>query len=1091
VVVTNLELVDISLPEGAVWQINREIEFTFSEPIDFTTVSSNTISIQTSNQVPATGVFRQRDANTVVFQPNCPTRQDLSDAGLQPGAVTYNLSVKGRDTSGQTIRSAAGGALGVTQRRRFSTPASSQASLAFLDVRPDGPPEPVLRSDEPDDDEQVGTYLEIGGDPDDRVYFERDPVTQELVLTIDGVVDPDFAVPLNLYSEPSSSVVVVIEFNQPVNPSSNNIAASRMRLEYLDSGGGWQAIDTLITLEANCTETGARVRLEPIGVLPAASRFRAVILPGFQDIVGQTNTETLVTFAVAPTRSVDFPSLPPPEIISDELKEDFDFGGSSPLSFEDTEALFDSPSAEWGDGKLTAAFSFDGTGGPGGDFDWIVKEGEIFFFDTTNTPIVGGPNGVPTATLNAVNGVVDVNDLIIEEGGEIRVQGPNPMRINATGDVRIDGKLDISGFNAKDVATLGTGNQIEIGGAGVGASGRGGHANTNTTTSTPRGGKGQGPYRQANTGGNGGEMGYNSAQGPNAVDNRRPGGGGGGRFAKDRTGLSTPAGVSTAATAGGPGNPLAKGAETGIRAAGGAPGLGPFQDGSDENDFFGVRPVVEGVSLVGLIRGELPSVWAGYGGGGGGNAGNTTTFPTTGWTCCALTGPSSDEKGGGGGGGGGGLHVKALGRIVFGFTGRILSNGARGGTGENTYFLDHIGGTGGGGSGGHIILESATLVDFTDGGLNTNTDVLKDWVQACGPVVKTGPVTYVNTCCRAQSNGGAGSAGVIQIHVPAATLAPGTDPGTTDIVIPSLAAAALDSLDQITSPPAIVMIPTFGARSKVRSEWISIGGADQKPGGAGLVSFLFEGVDTTPGPNPDEPGPDEGKILVDGSNVIDRTALVAENLEGSDTALILPGGGGLTFLLRGSSLQAIRTGTTGTSKISNDIYLRTPALLEDCTLRLGAENAPLIAQDFTVVSAVYDEGAVAPDDETLTLTVSSNSLETLQSFFDTNAPDQTLRYELLPRFFSVVTNGVEGTLPENAFVRVLFQAARDNGIGAPDEANPLVPWTGDISKFNDLDPGELQFFRFEVEFDLDSQAQGVTADTVPVSLDFLRVPFFF
>ena len=51
---------------------------------------------------------------------------------------------------------------------------------------------------------------------------------------------------------------------------------------------------------------------------------------------------------------------------------------------------------------------------------------------------------------------------------------------------------------------------------------------------------------------------------------------------------------------------------------------------------------------------------------------------------------------------------------------------------------------------------------------------------------------------------------------------------------------------------------------------------------------------------------------------------------------------------------------------------------------------------------------------------------------------------------------------------MLFQAASDNGSGAPDEANPLTPWTADVSSFNALPPGALQFFRYEVDFDLDA-----------------------
>jgi hypothetical protein len=1066
----------LSIQDGAVWHINREIVLQFSEPIDFSSVSANTINIRSASDVPAIGVFRLRDPFTVVFQPNCPTLDDFSDAGLQPGGVTYVLRVPGQNSSPNTLRSVTGVPLGIQQTRTFSTPASDLASIVFQDTRL-GPPDPILRDQ---GSTQAGaTYVEIGGDPTDRVYFEHD-ANQALVLS-----DPNFQSPLNLYSDGGARIAALIAFNQPVSPRSDNISQDRLRLEFRDPdpvNEVWHPIDTRVTLVANCTETGSTVRLEPVGVLPPSTEVRAVILPGFKDLVGEAVQTIRTDFSVFPTRPVEFTSLMPVDELSDEFNESYQFGGDSPLSFQDSTALFDTPVADWGNGRLSAAFSFEGTGGPGGDFDWVVHEGETFFFDTTSTPINGGPNGIPTTTQNAVRGVLDLRNLTIERGGEIRVQGPNPLRINATGEVRIDGRLDIGGFNAKDVATLNTGNQVEIGGAGAAGGGKGGNANDNITGPTPRGGRGQGPFRQGNLGGEGGEMGFSELASKNA---RRPGGGGGGRFSKDWIGTTTIADVSMAAGAGTSGNKNSTGAVSRARpSAGGAPGQGPFIDTNADNDFFGIRPVVVNGALTGLIRGELPSLWAGFGGGGGGNAGKR--FPNANWNF------NSDEKGGGGGGGGGGLHIKALGRIVFGRVGHIAANGGRGATGENTNFLDHIGGTGGGGSGGHVILESATLVDFTDGGLNVEQTV-RDIVLSGGPKLKTGPTDDVDSCsedssnsccvggagsggsCRGNSNGGAGGAGLIQIHVPDPSKPPG-DMAPADILVPRAALSATNALDQITSPPAFVMIPTFGKRSKARSDWISIGGADQKPDGSdGLVRFLFEGIDTT-----------TGRIQTVGASsiVADRTPLMTEtNLGTSTKARILPDE--ITLELVGAALNEIRSGTT--TDISNDVYLRTPALLEDCAVRMFIASNEAIFEDFTIVRAVYDEGETAPGDEALRVTVSAE--RPLTAFNSTG--EGTTAVKLLPRFFQVVTNGLPNSLPNTAFVRLRFQAARDNGVGAPDENNLLQDWTSDIRNFNSKPRGALQFFRYEVEFDLDKDGIGISADTEPVTLDFLKIPFVF
>lgn len=1067
---SSFQLNSLSVQNGSVWPINREIVLTFTDPVDFSTVSANTINLRSANDVPATGIFTLRDPRTVVFQPTCPRLDDLSDAGLQPGGVTYVLRILGSNTSPNTVRSQSGVPLGVQQTRTFTTPASSQSQVAFQDTRP-GPPVPVVRSAGSTDPN--ATYLEIGGDPDNRVYFELDS-NQQL-----GLSTPGFLVPLNLYSDRESRVAVLVAFNQPISPSANNLSDTRLRLEYRDSTGAWIPIQTRVSLQANCTETGSSVRLEPIGVLPSSSEFRAVVLPGFQDLVGETNLQAADSFARAPTRAVLFPSLDPPNEtdpkLSDAVIETFDFGGDSPLSFQDSTALFSSPVADWGGGELSAAFSFDGTGGPNGDFDWVVHTGEVFFFDTSNTPIVGGPNGVPTTTINAVNGILDLRNLVIEAGGEIRVQGPNRMLINATGDVIIRGRLDISGFGAKNVSTLNTGNQVEIGGAGTAGGGKGGNANENITGPSPRGGRGSGPFRQANLGGEGGEMGVNSNR--DCKNCRRPGGGGGGRFAKDWIGTNTVANAFTLiATAGFPGNSGGTNPANGARGAisrivpapGGEPGQGPFVDSSDENDFFGIKPVVDAGQTVGLIRGELSKLWAGYGGGGGGNAG--VVYPNPNWNF------NSDEKGGGGGGGAGALHIKALGKIVFGASGLILSTGGRGATGENTNFLDHVGGTGGGGSGGHVILESATAVDFTDGGTNLAAGT-QDFVLSAGPTRNIGTTNYVDNCCIQMSNGGAGSGGVVQIHVPKPTVAPSDSIVSSDIVVPTLALSTSNPIDEVTSPPAYVLIPTFGARSTARSKWISIGGADKRPSGPdGLVRFLFDGIETT--------GTEAGKIRTSGSTVTALTPLLVDlDLANSSTADLLPDG--VTLELTGAALTTIRAGST--AGISNDLYLRTPALLEGCSVRMFIAGAPANFEDFPIVRAIYDESVSGDEALRVTVTTERGPL----TGFNPGGLAGVTAFQLQPRFFQVITNGVNDSLPTSAFVRIRFQAARDNGAGGPDEDSPLVDWTSDISEFNGAGAGALQFFRYEVEFDLDANDQGVSRDTQPVSLDFLKIPFVF
>lgn len=1029
------QLPQISLPPGAIWKVNQEIVFTFSKDVDFSTVSLNTISIQTATGAPATGSFSLRGPRQVVFQPSCPQRADLTDSGLQAGGVGYTIRVPGRSSGvANTVRSTSGELLEVTQTRSFTTPIVANITEAFLDTKL-GPPAPIVRAQgslEPN-----ATYLEIGGDPDERVYFELDPA-QNIVLSV-----PGFKLPLNLYSDQPSHLAVVIEFDQALNPSSTNISSELMHLEFFDNTGTWQPLITRVSLAANCTETGARVRLEPVGILPQGSQVRAVVLAGLTDLVGEVSPAGRFNFAVAETRLVEFSSLTPADDLADEFPESFDFGGTSTLSFQDTQVLSASPSAEWGDGLLTAAFQFDGTGGPGGTFDLLVEDGDTVRIVTDNGPVLGA-DGSTVQFLD--EGRLNVRNLTIEEGGEVLVEGTFPLRIDATGDVIIRGLLDLSGESASDVIVPNTGNVPELGGRGGPGGGRGGNASEVTTNSTPIGGAGQGPGTVPNTGGGGGESGFAA---PTPKDSRRPGGGAGGRFAQNE-GASGTAGSTLAKSAIDPQR---------FTPRGGAVSSGPFVDGITTNNFLGTKAVAAGGVVTSLVRGELTGLMGGFGGGGGGNANPATTFPTPNW------GVSSDEKGGAGGGGGGGLHLRALGKIQFGDSGQIRCNGGRGGVGENVENQDHVGGNGGSGSGGHIILETASFIDFTDGGLATTT-AARNWLEALGGPTVTGPTPSPGGV----SVGGAGGSGVIQIHVPN-SISPPNGNQNPDIILPGPVAGVSDPIDALSSPKAHVLVPAFSAHSLARSDWIPLGGASQTPGGPppSPVNFRFAGTDIALGAN-------EGKILASGGKVQELAPLLDQDLEGNPNFTVLADR--VTLRITGTSLDVFDG--------LNDLYLRTPALLEGFIVRLSVAAE---SQDFPVVSAVYAEGALPLGDESLSLTVSEQAGD-LVDFINANTALGVIHVELVPRYFRVLTDGVDGALPSTAFVRVRFQGARDDGSGAPDAANPLVDWTGDISQFNAVTPGELQFFRFEVEFDLSAGAP-VSAGTQPISLDFLRIPFVF
>src|SRR5262245_31198467 len=128
---TGFKITAVNLTNGAVWRINRPIRITFTEPVDIASVNLNTINVRQVGGGPAAGEFfiDPLDPKTVVFQPLCPTRDDLSDAGLKAGTnpnnndlpYAYELNIIGVDeNSGLPVKSLSGEALALSDTRTFT-----------------------------------------------------------------------------------------------------------------------------------------------------------------------------------------------------------------------------------------------------------------------------------------------------------------------------------------------------------------------------------------------------------------------------------------------------------------------------------------------------------------------------------------------------------------------------------------------------------------------------------------------------------------------------------------------------------------------------------------------------------------------------------------------------------------------------------------------------------------------------------------------------------------------------------------------------------------------------------------------------------
>lgn len=1055
--VSTVENFATSATAAASRSINQPILFKFSAPVDFTTVDQNSISVELrttdeqGNQInqPSIGTYTMVDDKTISYQPRCPLLADLSDAGLLPGGNTYVIRITdvGGGSSATILRSTSGAPLqNAPGTLFFKTPTQTSPNL-FSDETV-GPPNLLFRSTL--NPSGPATNIVIGGDSANPVFFTSSGQVFSQPGTGDGsVLAPndqfDSGLPLNLYSSQASRLSFFLIFNQPVDPRATNINTNRIRLEAERTlnAGDWRKLPAEVQLIQNCTASGATLRVRPVGVLPQGVRIRVVLGSGFGDLSGVDQLLADVNNqVVVQTRTAG--------ALADEILESFTLsafdsqGNVNTSSLEDSKAAFADPRAKWGSGQLSPAFNFDGTGGPGNNFDLIVGAGQNLVINTDNDLITSADF---TQEQVVVGGRIDLRNLVVQEFGTLEFNGTNRVVINVTGTVTINGTVRINGRNALDVAGVSTATFPQPGATGNGGGGKGGDASREQTGSTASGDAGNGAFATSGRGGGGGETGYGGGQ--NTSPTRRRGGGGGGGVLGSSP---DPADILNAdtqglfVTEGGRGAPTASGALDDIKPpTGGTVGPGPFVDSNPLNDFFGTRFFPDTGAV---IAGELANPWAGAGGGGGGDCVRSNSFPHPQFS------NSTDDKGGGGGSGAGGIHIRALSTITFGPSGKLQANGGNGARGQTILFNGNFfvlsGGAGGGGSGGHVILETADQIN-----LGTGLDV----IEARGGM--GGPETQNNGV----GAGGSGGPGLIQLHVP--------DPDT-DIVLGG------QMLFEAVAPLPLTLVPSFGARSRARSKWISLGGA------VGLlpsdVNFTFEGIDKMAGAM-------SGAVLdanMDG--IVDDlpTLLNGGAVYPLATAPTLPS------ISATNDLQFLIDLTDPNTDFSADpIYVQNPALLRNFILQLvDSSQSPAAVGRFNIESAQVNSMT-----DVLTLTVSGEAFtdQNLTAFVAGMPANFTV--ELLPRYFRIVTAGLEDSLPVGNTVRFNFQGTGRNIAGEPDVgtgSTTLTPWTADVSDFSDamVTPSPIEFFRFEVEFNLDTTSGLSPVNPRPV-LQFLRLPFEF
>ncbi len=719
--------------------LNQQIVLTFDGNPNPDDVTLEGIQIATPNGVRASGSFEVQE-NKVIFTPTLPREQATAafngGAGLAPG-IPYNLRI-GPNTWD------------------FVGSCAPALLAAFPDL---ADPRGVLLGFTTTG---VVANYSLGLEPKNPRLVRTDPP--------DGAID----VSPNLYTDPdglfSPRRSFHLWFDAPINPHSQNL--EMFQLVDLDDRTSSSGTGLLLGVDVEVVSNdvhGAAVEITPSGILPFGHLLSLEFprrLPGIA-LASDPGEERSIatTFTIAED---------PGGTIRDTIHENFDtanqMAAATDLEDGQTPAAWD----ERDSNVLQPRFDFSGSGKLG-SFRPIASDDPdnptIIVLDTSRQvfPLFDGSTPEVLVPTIVEGGSFDFTDIEIPAGVVIEARGRNPLVLNATGEVKIAGEINVSGRPGTDENSFDSSITANPGGPGGVSGGRGGEGQPTVFSDTDppllispqRGGPGWGPFNADDIGGQGGECGmmdhpddngeyttdYELDTGRQNRDHAlgtvpsdpcqelthfhnngyKPPGGGGGSFRTLGQQASHGFGNVRADGKGGytvrrqQNDPL--GWKTLLA---GLPGASPFPDENANNNFIGAR-------------GEIQTLHGGQGGGAGGSA--LDSYYCGFW--CKIDQDSSnndvcvderesagivydsegDARGGSGGGGAGAFRIRALGPITIQEGAVLQAIGGDGGSGEAVGCGNWAGG-GGGGSGGAILLQSGTdvLVEaeaslLVDGGL--------------------------------------------------------------------------------------------------------------------------------------------------------------------------------------------------------------------------------------------------------------------------------------------------------------------------------------------------------------------------------------
>lgn len=475
--------------------------------------------------------------------------------------------------------------------------------------------------------------------------------------------------------------------------------------DHLDLATLFYEQDTDISLEENAFGHSL-VSLSPKGMLPFDTAVDVLIRNRIKSLNGNSLSNTGNYPPLSSLSALSFQTVvATAQTLEDEFVEDFEDN-----AFEGDVRAMDKANASWNmqdlDGKppffrhLVATFGMSGSGEIG-DLSPAGYSSTLYFdTDYQVFPLFDGSTPDVLSPIVVTDGQFNFKNIHIPQGVTVLARGSNPLVMTATGDVLIEGTIDISGRPGTIDEAFDSAFIPNPGGMGGPAGGRGGACQPTVPAdfqlisqihTAPTGEDGWGPRDAEQIGGKGGQTGAHPGVSYNGSAHHyfsRGSGGGGGSMLQP--GMDGVVGMGTFI----PdehGQPIPC-----VEPLGGKAGKLVFIDGDPDNNFFG-------------DKGEHAKSVGGQGGGGAGCRWDSLDPESGPNTPPNDTTAKWDAKGGGGGGGGGVLEIHALGEIVIAETGSILARGGMGGRGEQVG-AGNFGGGGGGGSGGVVILQSGTRI---------------------------------------------------------------------------------------------------------------------------------------------------------------------------------------------------------------------------------------------------------------------------------------------------------------------------------------------------------------------------------------------